>query len=228
MKNKLLKTWFYILLSFVIFHSAITVAYNFPITPLKNNFSGVINSYMTPLFSQTWTLFAPNPANTNVKAEVKLSYGDNQETSWISFSDLVHEKSRNNYFSHYHFYSGALVQMQGNVIRTSENLMKSIEEEDKQILEQLNLETANNNQSSYIEGLVEKKDIKDFLETNRTVNSLYGLVYTYFNKQYFSDISNIQIRISSEFFAEYGEEEESKYQLFYLPKLKTNQLVRGG
>src|SRR5699024_4330508 len=112
MKKKILEVWFYILLTFVVLHSTITIVYNFPITPFAEKFNKVIHTYMDPLFTQTWTLFAPNPVSTNMKVEVKLSHGNNQETGWVSFSDTVLDQSQESFLTHYQFYSDTLTQME--------------------------------------------------------------------------------------------------------------------
>ncbi|EIM08415.1 hypothetical protein A1A1_00823 [Planococcus antarcticus DSM 14505] len=223
MKNNLLKIWFYLLLSFVIFHSSVTIMYNFPSTPLKERFESEINSYIEPLFTQTWTLFAPNPVSTNVGVEVKMTHNNNTETQWISFSELVHEESQKNFFSHYQFYANALIQMQGEAIRISEELTSSKSKE-----EEISSEISQNSQIDYVEQVINREDISTFLEENGVIYSLYGFIYTYFENNHFDNITHMQIRLSSEFFSEYGKKEESKYMLFYLPKIQTNQLLIGG
>lgn len=228
MKSKLLKVWFFILLFLVIFHSSITVIYNTPITPFKEKYVKAIDAYMNPLFSQTWTLFAPNPVNTNINIEVKFSYENNEESNWINFTNLVNDQKQDSFLTHYHFYSGALTQMQGSVIETSNSIWRKLQEEEKnEVLDKLDKKNFNKYKSEYIEGLVNKEDIHEFLKGNTVVNSLYGLIYIYFDKYYHS-ITDMQVRVSSEYFPEYGVNEESKYQFYYLPKIRIDQLVNGG
>lgn len=228
MKNKLLKSWFILLLVCVIFHCTITFAYNSPITPFKEKYVNLINAYMTPLFSQAWTLFAPNPVSTNVNIEVKISYGKNQESNWVSISELIQSKSNENYFSHYQFYLNSLIQMQNDTLAASESIMNKLEQDEKEKLKNEIHNDIDKKNSNYINGLVEEGEIEGFLQENPTVNSLYGLVYDYFNEwNNFSNISNMQIRISSEIFPEYGKNDGLEYNLFYLPKIETDYLVRG-
>lgn len=223
---KKMKVWFSILLAFTVLHSTITVFYNFPITPFAKKFNRVINTYMDPLFNQTWTLFAPNPVNTNTKIEVKLSHGNNQETGWVSFSDTILEQAQKSFLSHYQFYSDALTQMEGDVKKASESMIDELKNEEKEdLLDKLSNENFfRENGSRYVNDLIEEENIEDFLKENLAVNSLYGMIYDYYDDQ-FSNINDMQIRIISEIFPEYGQSEEAKYHFFYLPRLKVNQLI---
>ncbi|WP_432357026.1 DUF5819 family protein [Sporosarcina sp. UB5] len=226
MKTNIQKIVLVFLLIFSIFHASITIAYNLPITPLKEKFNRGINIYMNPLFSQTWQLFAPNPANANQAIEVKLTYGNGQETKWISFSDMIHDKSQASFFSYYQFYSAALIQMNNDVLQASQDLLNSLSEERKKTLTEEIRNTSDVIQRSYLEDLIPKEEVKNFLVENPSVNSLLGLIYHHLEKGYFSKITDMQIRISTEHFPEYGKEGESLYYFFYLPKVKLDQLIK--
>src|SRR5699024_4237553 len=99
------------------------------------------------------------------------------------------------------------------------------DEEEEELLDKLNDEKYfEKYESQYVNNLVEEKDIEDILKDNLVVNSLYGMIYDYYDDQC-SKITDIQIRIISEAFQEYGQSKETKYQFFYLPRVKVNQLI---
>lgn len=215
MKKKL----FAILLAFSLFHSLITISYNLPITPLKEKFNPLIYQYMHPLFAQTWMLFAPNPASTNINFEVKVTHGENEETKWINFTELIQDKSQRNFFSFYQFYAGALVQMNSDALVASGKIISDLNDEMKKDLESVD-------KNGYVNDLIEKEEIESFLIENPSVNSLIGFIYEHLENYYYNDITNIQVRISSEYYSEYGKEEDSKYVLSYLPNIEISQLIK--
>lgn len=226
MKKKILRVWFLFLLTFVILHSTITVIYNFPINPFTEKFNKITNAYMNPLFSQTWTLFAPDPVSTNTKVEVKFSHGNHQETGWVNFSDTVLDQSQKSFFTYYQFYSGALIQMENDVKNASISIIDKLKiDKNKELLNKINDEKfLEKYGSEYVDDLIKEENVEDFLKDNLVVNSLYGMIYDYYDKQ-FSKITDIQIRLISEIFPEYGQSKETKYQFFHLPRVKVNQLI---
>ncbi|ASV67470.1 hypothetical protein CKF48_09090 [Cytobacillus kochii] len=211
-------------MSFVMFHSSMTIFYNFPMTPFKEKYVNIIHGYMHPLFNQTWTLFAPNPVNINIKVEAKLAYENEKETNWINFSDIIFEETKNSYLTHYQFYNRVLIQTQNDVVNASESIMLEVKESNNRLLKEH--EDLSNTQA-FIENLIEN-DIENFLNNNKSVDTLYKLVYNYFENRNVKGISEIQLRLSSEFFPEYGKSDDSKYRISYLPKLNVKQLVEGG
>jgi len=224
---KKIKMWFSVLLAFVVFHSTITIFYNLPITPFKSPFNKVINIYMNPLFTQTWTLFAPNPVSTNIGVEVKFSYENNKKTEWISFSDTVLEQSQRSFFSHYQFYKGALTQMDNDMKEASVKIMNQLEDEgNKELLDKLkSKEYFDKDGSKYVNGLIEEDEVKKFFQENLTVNSAYGMIYDYYSN-HFSEITDMQVRVVSEIFSEYGKSQETKYEFFFLPKIEIKKLIK--
>ncbi|WP_180317029.1 DUF5819 family protein [Cytobacillus kochii] len=201
-----------------------TIFYNFPMTPFKEKYVNIIHGYMHPLFNQTWTLFAPNPVNINIKVEAKLAYENEKETNWINFSDIIFEETKNSYLTHYQFYNRVLIQTQNDVVNASESIMLEVKESNNRLLKEH--EDLSNTQA-FIENLIEN-DIENFLNNNKSVDTLYKLVYNYFENRNVKGISEIQLRLSSEFFPEYGKSDDSKYRISYLPKLNVKQLVEGG
>ncbi|MCM2588075.1 DUF5819 family protein [Rossellomorea marisflavi] len=102
MKKSGEKVLFSILTLTLIFHTSMTISYNFPLTPLKYKYENFISSYMNPLFQQTWTLFAPNPSNTNNNLQFRIEYkkaNKNLETDWISLSDKFISQTKKKLFS---------------------------------------------------------------------------------------------------------------------------------
>lgn len=161
MENKLKKIYFIFLSVLLIIHTFITIAYNFPMTPLKEKYEPYINSYIDPLFTQTWTLFAPTPVNTNTKFEVKFTYNDGfKETGWINISDLIHDKSQANYFSSYQFYSSILIQAEGESTKVSQEFIKN--DSDSQIKNKIYSKKFINQQTEYIENIIKPEDTEIF------------------------------------------------------------------
>jgi hypothetical protein len=62
-----------------------------------------IYSYMNPVFTQNWRLFAPNPANQQLNLDMRVQYvdqsGATHETGWRSISQSVIQSLQSNRFS---------------------------------------------------------------------------------------------------------------------------------
>ncbi len=85
------------------FHFFILAWHHLPENPIKHQFKYQISGYVNPLFSQQWTLFAPNPVSTNISINYKLKgYQDGKPadtTEWLDTNDPLIEFRRSNSFS---------------------------------------------------------------------------------------------------------------------------------
>lgn len=196
MKKKLIKIYLFVLIMILIFHSSITVLYNFPTTPFKLQFDKYVNAYMNPLFQQTWTLFAPTPVNTNNNLQVRVEYYENntlKESNWISLSDKFNNETQQSYFHPYRQYSSILTQLESSTIKA---LINAYEKE------------------SY-----ENIDAKEFLQLNPGAQILYDFAY-YNIREEFINIKSIQLRYVIEYFPEYASSsEKSEYDIIKFPLL---------
>ena len=83
----------FVLVGIVAIHFAITFLWNAPSNPIRDALGGQVNGYMEPFFEQNWSLFAPNPVNTEdellVRAEVlDPDTGEFETTEWESATEL--------------------------------------------------------------------------------------------------------------------------------------------
>lgn len=79
-----------ILYSILILHFMIVGFSQFPDNPLQHQYKIQLNHYMDPYFAQAWTLFAPNPVNSNMNLLVQFEYQINNKytiSEWLDASD---------------------------------------------------------------------------------------------------------------------------------------------
>lgn len=76
------------LLSAYIFvmHFLITFLYLSPHNPIKAAMTPVINQYTRDLFSQNWSLFAPEPLHNNTALLVKCQNNNQEESNWYNIN----------------------------------------------------------------------------------------------------------------------------------------------
>lgn len=90
------------LLLILIAHFTIVGFYQFPDNPLKHQYKRQLEGYIDPFFSQTWTLFAPLPINTNMSLLVQFKYPDGnteKTTQWIDVSVPARSEREKNFWS---------------------------------------------------------------------------------------------------------------------------------
>lgn len=73
-----------VLLGVVAAHVAATFLWVQPATPVRNALAGPLTSYMTPMFQQNWSLFAPNPVQDQYLLEVRGVRADLSTTPWLT------------------------------------------------------------------------------------------------------------------------------------------------
>lgn len=86
-------------------HFALTIIYNSPSNPIQAKYNKQISSYMDPIFTQNWKLFAPTPVTTNhyyyAKAKLADPEGETRTTNWIDISKYMYEYNHKNRFTPY-------------------------------------------------------------------------------------------------------------------------------
>jgi hypothetical protein len=92
------------LLSIVLLiHFSFTFIYLSPGNTWRSKNWDTIFSYMNPVFTQNWRLFAPNPANQQLNLDMRVHYvdqaGATHETGWRSITQPVIQSLQSNRFS---------------------------------------------------------------------------------------------------------------------------------
>lgn len=81
----------FVLVGVLVVHFAVTFLWNAPPNPVKEVIGGQVSSYMRPFFVQNWSLFAPDPINTEeeilVRAKVSGPDGETEVTPWVSATE---------------------------------------------------------------------------------------------------------------------------------------------
>ena len=79
-----------ILTAVLLFHFAIVFIYLSPDNPVRDRYWDWIERYMTPLFTQNWNLFAPNPVNRHENLPIRFEYkdakGGTKQSEWMEIS----------------------------------------------------------------------------------------------------------------------------------------------
>ncbi|MDO4230412.1 MAG: DUF5819 family protein [Capnocytophaga sp.] len=97
---------------------------------MQHEYKYKLHNYVDPFFSQAWTLFAPNPINTNMSLLMKFNYqtkeGTTQIIDWIDITEpLIRERKE-------YFWSPAQ-----RISKFTQSCMSNINENHKIILEQI-------------------------------------------------------------------------------------------
>lgn len=80
----------------VALHLSATFLYNAPANPVSQKYAGPLRAWMTPVFSQNWQLFAPNPLSEQIDVQARGSLaGSGRVTAWrdlsaVDVQDTVH------------------------------------------------------------------------------------------------------------------------------------------
>jgi len=82
-------------------HFSIVLISVIPYSPIYYKTNTIVSAYVNPLFTQVWTLFAPDPVNSNDALQIKLELNDGTETDWIDATNPLVEKMYPNYLSPY-------------------------------------------------------------------------------------------------------------------------------
>lgn len=83
-------------------HFSILGIYQLPKNPIQHQFKYELNDYVNPFFTQTWTLFAPNPINFNMSLLMRFEYEDNGETKlteWVDLTEPILKLRKDNFLA---------------------------------------------------------------------------------------------------------------------------------
>lgn len=156
-------------------HFVFTGLYLSPINPIKTKNSSLINTYMNPLFTQNWKLFAPEPVSKNNTFLVRAQFNNGETTDWINLTSYLIDKNFKNRFSPYN----RLVRIQRGAFNAlyekddvTIQIMNKIQDEEldeedyKEFLEndeqtERAIELLNRYTQSYLRVLYPNKDIKE-------------------------------------------------------------------
>lgn len=70
-------------------HFLVVFIYLLPSNPVNHQYKRQIDGYVNPLFSQRWTLFSPNPGNSNQTIWVQFTIYNKNKTTQSSWIDIV-------------------------------------------------------------------------------------------------------------------------------------------
>jgi hypothetical protein len=89
------------LLVLLAFHVTMIQLSNMPLSPLKLQYSDLIEHYVNPLFTQNWLLFAPQPLDEDIALMVRGRFKDPrtgrlQTTRWLNVTEPLIDAVRKN------------------------------------------------------------------------------------------------------------------------------------
>lgn len=117
-------------ISILIIHFGILFLHQLNDNPLQHEYKYELHSYVDPFFSQAWTLFAPNPINTNmsliIRFNSKLENGKIHITEWIDLTDPLIQDRKENFW--------APTQ---RISKFTQSCMSNVNENHKLIIEQI-------------------------------------------------------------------------------------------
>ena len=121
----------YIFVAILTVHFLILFFHQLPDNPLKHEFKYEFHGYVDPFFTQAWTLFAPNPINSNMSLLMRFEYEnddeENKTTNWIDITEpLIKDRTKN-------FWSPAQ-----RVSKFTQSCMSNIQENNGLILKEIN------------------------------------------------------------------------------------------
>lgn len=93
------KIFFIVLSCIFVFHFFMTALYVLPFNPITYKLDKVVNSYIDPLFTQNWQLFAPDPLSNTFYVYVQVKDKQGEESKWIDISSPLYEANHKNRFS---------------------------------------------------------------------------------------------------------------------------------
>lgn len=190
MKEKILLFFISILISI---HCVFTVVYNLPVNPFSKKHEDIVKGYMDPLFTQTWTLFAPDPVSTNNNLKVKYWNGkDTSGSKWINLSEYYQKQSRKYYLHPYVYKNSILVQLEDGIISDIKKVNK-----------------------------VKKGNSKEFqfFDKNKNIQDLYAFILLELENKNIQ-VTKMQLMYETEVFSNYAKKNDSKYFSSFMPEVK--------
>ncbi|WP_258728642.1 DUF5819 family protein [Bacillus atrophaeus] len=169
----------------VILHTIMMVMYNLPLNPVNFKHEKLISSYMNPLFTQNWQLFAPDPVSTNNNIICRGTFtnnkGQKEHTEWIDITESYNLDIKNNLFSPNRLMktalSGAVFEIQPYLKSTDKKKHKQIvENEYTQIISNIAVEKIEKSKKVKLESLDIKLSIESFPEYGKNGKSKYNVM----------------------------------------------------
>jgi len=194
------------IIAILIVHYGILFLHQLNENPIQHEYKYKLHSYVDPFFSQAWTLFAPNPINTNMSLLMRFNYhiedSTSHETEWLDITEpLIKDRKEN-------FWSPAQ-----RISKFTQSCMSNVNDNHRLILEQIT------NVDSLAKDTIKAKSFyKNALMTTYGHKSL--LQYSkYIARSYFSE-NNIQVerveiryRILNAKFPRFSKRDEDYYNL---------------
>lgn len=150
---------------------------------------------MNPLFSQAWTLFAPNPVSSNNNLQVQFYNGDNK-SKWFDISAYYQKYSRKYYLHPYTYKNSILTQLESDVISD---------------IDKVNDKKKGNSEN------------KKFYDENIRVKKLYSFINDELESQGIKT-DKIQLKYETEVFPSYASKEKTLYIARKLPQIKKGDI----
>ncbi|AMK71077.1 MULTISPECIES: DUF5819 family protein [Bacillus] len=174
----------------VVFHTIIMIMYNLPLNPVNFKHEKLISTYMNPLFTQNWQLFAPDPVSTNnniiCRGVFTNNKGQKEYTEWIDITESYNADIKNNLFSPNRLMKTAL---SGAVFEVQPYLKLNDKKKNKQLIE--------NEYIQIISSIAVKK-----IERSKKVK-----------------LESLDVKLSIESFPEYGKKGKSKFNVQQFPHI---------
>ncbi|RIL26950.1 hypothetical protein BUY98_14775, partial [Staphylococcus gallinarum] len=85
----------------LILHFIFVILSVMPLNPITNKMGSFVNTYVNPVFTQNWNLFAPDPIDNNTAIQVKYTETNNKKSEWIDVTSSMIKEMHVNYISPY-------------------------------------------------------------------------------------------------------------------------------
>lgn len=194
------------IIAILIVHYGILFLHQLNENPLQHEYKYKLHSYVDPFFSQAWTLFAPNPINTNMSLLMRFNYhmedSTSHETEWLDITEpLIKDRKEN-------FWSPAQ-----RISKFTQSCMSNVNDNHRLILEQI----------TKTDSLL-KDTIKAKLFFKNAIKTTYGnssiIQYSkYIARNYFSEHNiqpnkvEVKYRILNAKFPRFSKRDEDYYNL---------------
>jgi hypothetical protein len=117
----------------MVMHFSILALHQLPDNPLQHQYKRELTAYVEPFFSQAWTLFSPNPINTNMSLLMRFEFEDkvpSDTTEWIDITEPLIKVREASFWSPAQRISKFTQTCMTNISESHKKIMKHIEETD--------------------------------------------------------------------------------------------------
>lgn len=185
-------------------HFSVTLIYNSPSNPIRAKYNSTISSYMDPVFTQNWRLFAPEPVTSNHKFFVRIKTnvrGETHTSEWIDIVDYMIKNNHDNRFTPFN-----------RLLRIPRGAFALRHEQDETIQQMIKKINEGKIDSKKVEHLIENDRTKQTEEySNKLLNRFAEaqLKAIYPNK----DIQEFQVLLVESSPKPFSEKENNKYKI---------------